>query len=110
MGNSEFTLRSQPAQKPLSLDEFWMPFTPNRDFKADPRIVVRAEGMYYFNDRGEKIIDASSGLFCVAADDGRKEIANAMHRQFVVLDSIAARLHALPKSFELSLLIDAATT
>ena len=80
MGHAEFTLRNQPAQKPLSLDEYWMPFTPNRDFKADPKIVVRAEGMYYWNDRGEKIIDASSGLFCVAAGHGRKEIADAVHR------------------------------
>ena len=45
MGHAEFTLRNQPAQAPLSLDELWMPFTPNRDFKSDPRIVVRAEGM-----------------------------------------------------------------
>jgi beta-alanine--pyruvate transaminase len=45
MGHSEFILRNQPAQKPLSLDELWMPFTPNRDFKSDPRIVVRAEGL-----------------------------------------------------------------
>ena len=45
MGHAEFTLRNQPTQKPLSLDELWMPFTPNRDFKADPRIVVKAEGM-----------------------------------------------------------------
>ena len=45
MGHAEFTLRTQPSQKPLSLDELWMPFTPNRDFKSDPRIIVRAEGM-----------------------------------------------------------------
>ena len=54
MGHAEFTLRNQPTQKPLSLDELWMPFTPNRDFKADPRIVVKAEGMYYWNDRGDE--------------------------------------------------------
>ena len=72
MGHAEFTLRNQPAQAPISLDELWMPFTPNRDFKSDPRIVVRAEGMYYWNDHGDRIIDASSGLFCVAAGHGRK--------------------------------------
>jgi len=54
MGHAEFTLRNQPTQKPLSLDELWMPFTPNRDFKHDPKMVVRAEGMYYWNDRGDK--------------------------------------------------------
>ena len=102
MGHAEFTLRNQPAKKPLSLDEFWMPFTPNRDFKADPKIVVRAEGMYYWNDRGEKIIDASSGLFCVAAGHGRREIAEAVHRQLSELDFVAPFLRAHPKSFELA--------
>ncbi|MDQ2916988.1 MAG: aspartate aminotransferase family protein [Pseudomonadota bacterium] len=102
MGHAEFTLRNQAVQNPLSLDEFWMPFTPNRDFKSDPRIVDRAEGMYYFNDRGEKIIDASSGLFCVAAGHCRKEIAEAVHRQLLELDFVAPFLRAHPKSFELA--------
>src|SRR4029078_2777173 len=102
MGHAEFTLRNQPAQKPLSLDEFWMPFTPNRDFKADPKIVVRAEGMYYWNDRGEKILDASSGLFCVAAGHGHRDIAEAVHRQLSELDFVAPFLRAHPKSFELA--------
>jgi beta-alanine--pyruvate transaminase len=102
MGHSEFTLRNQPAQKPISLDELWMPFTPNRDFKSDPRIVVRAEGMYYFNDRGEKIIDASSGLFCVAAGHCRKEITEAVHAQLAELDFVAPFMRAHPKSFELA--------
>ncbi|MDE2002654.1 MAG: aspartate aminotransferase family protein [Betaproteobacteria bacterium] len=79
-----------------------MPFTPNRDFKADPRIVVRAEGMYYWNDSGEKIIDASSGLFCVAAGHSRREIAEAVHRQLSELDFVAPFLRAHPKSFELA--------
>jgi beta-alanine--pyruvate transaminase len=102
MGHAEFTLRNQPSQPTISLDELWMPFTPNRDFKADPRIVVRAEGMYYWNDRGEKIIDASSGLFCVAAGHGRREIAEAVHRQLSELDFVAPFLRAHPKSFELA--------
>src|SRR5512146_3206333 len=102
MGHAEFTLRNQPSQKPLSLDELWMPFTPNRDFKSDPRIVVRAEGLYYYNDRGDKIIDASSGLFCVAAGHCRKEIAEAVHRQLQELDFVAPFLRAHPKSFELA--------
>lgn len=102
MGHAEFTLHNQAAQTPISLDEFWMPFTPNRDFKADPRIVVRAEGMYYFNDRGKKILDASSGLFCVAAGHGRKEIADAVHRQLTELDFVAPFLRAHPKSFQLA--------
>ena len=102
MGHAEFKLRDQPLATPLSLDEYWMPFTPNREFKADPRIVVRAEGMYCWNDRGDKIIDASSGLFCCAAGHGRREIAEAVHKQLLELDFVAPFLRAHPKAFELA--------
>ena len=100
MGHAEFKLRDHPKASPLSLDEYWMPFTPNRDFKSDPKIAVRAEGMFYWNDRGEKIIDASSGMFFVAAGHSRKEIAEAVHQQLLELDYVAPFLRAHPKSFE----------
>jgi beta-alanine--pyruvate transaminase len=109
MGHAEFKLRDQPQATPLSLDEYWMPFTPNREFKADPRIIVRAEGMYCWNDRGDKIIDASSGLFCCAAGHGRPEIAQAVHRQLLELDFVAPFLRAHPKAFELAARIAALT-
>jgi len=102
MDHAELTLRDQPQPRQISLDEYWMPFTPNRDFKADPKMVVRAEGMYYWNDRGEKLIDASSGMFCVNAGHGRKEIADAVHRQLSELDFIAPFLRGHPKQFELA--------
>src|SRR4029450_1422400 len=78
-----------------------MPFTPNRDFKADSKMVVRAEGMFYWNDRGEKLIDASSGLFCVNAGHGRKEIAEAVGRQLRELNFVPPFLRGHPKQFEL---------
>src|SRR5437016_3075356 len=102
MDHAEVTVRDQPQAGPISLDEYWMPFTPNRDFKADPKMVVRAEGMYYWNDRGGKLIDAASGMFCVNAGHCRKEIAEAVHRQLAELDFIAPFLRAHPKSFELA--------
>ncbi len=49
-----------------TLEHQWMPFTANRDFKAAPRLLVKAEGMYYWNHHGERMIDGSSGLFNVA--------------------------------------------
>jgi beta-alanine--pyruvate transaminase len=58
--------------------------------------------MYYYNDRGEKIIDASSGLFCVAAGHCRTEIAEAVHAQLGELDFVAPFLRGHPKSFELA--------
>ena len=102
MGHAEFTLRDQVEARRISLDEYWMPFTPNREFKADPRMIVRAEGMYYWNDRGEKLIDASSGLFCCAAGHGRREIAEAVGRQLAELDFSAPFLRGHPKQFELA--------
>ncbi|MEO7156325.1 MAG: aspartate aminotransferase family protein [Vicinamibacterales bacterium] len=102
MGHAELTIHDQAATKQLSLDEYWMPFTPNREFKADPQMVVRAEGMYLWNDRGDKIIDASSGLFCVSAGHGRKEIADAVGKQLRELDFCAPFLRAHPKQFELA--------
>src|SRR6476660_4616125 len=102
MGHAEINLRDKSPLTQVSLDEYWMPFTPNREFKSDPKIVVRAEGMYYWSDRGQKIIDASSGLFCCAAGHGRKEIADAVGNQLRELDFIAPFLRGHVKSFELA--------
>ncbi len=102
MGHAELTIQDQTTSRRLSLDEYWMPFTPNREFKADPQMVVRAEGMWLWNDHGDKIIDASSGLFCVSAGHGRKEIAEAVGKQLRELDFCAPFLRAHPKQFELA--------
>ena len=101
MDQAATALRDRPAAD-LSLDEYWMPFTPNRDFKSDPKMVVRAEGMYYWNERGERLIDASSGLFCVNAGHGRKEIADAVGAQLRELDFVAPFTRGHPKQFELA--------
>jgi len=49
---------------PNSLEEHWMPFTSNRDFKENPRLITEAKGVYLKNHQGKTMIDASSGLFC----------------------------------------------
>ena len=49
---------------PNSLNEHWMPFTSNKDFKENPRLIVEAKGVYLKNHQGQTQIDASSGLFC----------------------------------------------
>ena len=102
MTHAETTLREQAAPRQISMDEYWMPFTPNRDFKHDPKMVVRAEGMFLWNDRGNKILDGSSGLFCVNAGHGRKEIADAVGAQLRELDFIAPFTRGHPKQFELA--------
>ena len=102
MGHAELKLHDQATTKAVSLDEYWMPFTSNRDFKHDPKWIVRAEGMYLWNDRGERLIDASSGLFCVNAGHCRKEIADAVSAQLRELDFIAPFTRGHPKQFELA--------
>ncbi len=89
-------------QAAVSLQPFWMPFSPNKEFKAEPRMFVRAEGMYFYTPDNRAVIDASSGLFCVAAGHCRREIAEAVYRQLQTLDFTAPFLRAHPKAFELA--------
>ena len=81
-----------------SLENHWLPFTANRDFKADPRLMVKAEGVYYWNHKGGRLIDGSAGLFCSAAGHGRKEIAEAVYKSMLELDYTPA-LPARPSRF-----------
>ncbi|RJX64956.1 aspartate aminotransferase family protein [Vibrio sinensis] len=73
-------------EKKVSYDAFWMPFTANRDFKANPRIINRAEGMYCYSDKNAQLLDATAGLWCVNAGHGRAEIGEAMAKQVAELD------------------------
>ena len=54
--------RITPAPARSDLDAFWMPFTANRQFKANPRLLTRAEGMHYWTTDGRQVIDAVAGL------------------------------------------------
>ncbi|WP_241550276.1 aspartate aminotransferase family protein [Acidithiobacillus sulfuriphilus] len=69
-----------------ALAAFWMPFTANRQFQAAPRLLSRAEGMYYWGDDGREILDATAGLWCVNAGHGRTEITTAIAEQTRRLD------------------------
>ena len=66
-----------------SIEEQWMPFTSNRSFKQEPRIVVKGEGPYLTDHHGKKILDGSSGLFCCPAGNSRPEIAKAVYQQML---------------------------
>ena len=77
-----------------------MPFTANRQFKASPRILVSAEGMYYRSDDGRSVIDGTSGLWCVNAGHARREIAQAVERQLHTLDFAPTFQMGHPIAFE----------
>ena len=85
-----------------TLESHWMPFTANRDFKEDPRLLVRGEGVYYWDHKGGKILDGSSGLFCSAAGHCRPEIAEAVYRSLQENDFAPPFQLGHPGSFELA--------
>ena len=68
------------------LDAHWMPYTGNRQFKQNPRMIVEASGAYFTDSEGRKIFDGLSGLWCSGLGHGRREIAEAIGRQAMKLD------------------------
>ncbi len=82
------------------LESQWLPFTPNRDFKQDPRIVTRAEGANFFDPAGKAILDGSSSLFTTPAGHARVEIADAVRDQILELDYTSSFFRTHPRSFE----------
>jgi len=84
------------------LDAHWMPFTGNREFKANPRVLVAAEGAYYTDADGRKILDGLSGLWCTGLGHGRREIVEAISRQAATLDYAPAFQYGHPASFALA--------
>ncbi len=87
---------------PLS-DRFWMPFTPNRRFRQDPRLFfVAADGMYYRTADGREVLDSLAGLWCVNAGHGQREISSAIRRQAEQLDFVSSFQMGHPGAFELA--------
>jgi len=92
-----------------SLEEHWMPFTPNREFKEEPRLVEQSTGIHLIDHRGSKVLDGSSGLFCVPAGHGRREIADAVHEQLLKNDYTAPFNLGHSGSFQLAKMVSAIT-
>ena len=97
------SVETTPLSETLSdLEAFWMPFTANRQFKAQPRLLVAAEGMYYTSADGRQILDGTAGLWCVNAGHGRPEIAEAVKAQLLRLDFAPTFQMGHPDAFELA--------
>ncbi len=84
------------------LDAHWMPFTGNRQFKANPRMFVAAEGAYLIDSEGKRVFDGLSGLWCSGLGHGRREIVEAVSKQVAQLDYAPAFQFGHPTSFELA--------
>lgn len=84
------------------LENYWMPFTANRAFKKTPRLITSARGINLFDPSGRRILDGSSGLFCVPAGHCRPEIAEVVAKQLQKLDYTTPFQFSHPGGFELS--------
>ena len=76
----EFQDESALSGTPNDLDSFWVPFTPNRQFKKNPRIVVSANGMHYTSHDGRQILDSSSGLWCANLGHCHPKVVSAVQQ------------------------------
>ncbi len=95
-------LSDQLHLAPAELEAYWMPFTANRSFKAKPRMMVKAEGMYYTTDDNRRILDGFAGLWCCNAGHGRKPIVEAIQKQAATMDYAPAFQMGHPLAFELA--------
>ncbi|HEY6131685.1 MAG TPA: aminotransferase class III-fold pyridoxal phosphate-dependent enzyme, partial [Halioglobus sp.] len=84
------------------LEAYWMPFTGNRQFKRDPRMITAADGVYLIDDKGRKILDGLSGLWCCGAGHNRREITEAVYAQMQLLDYAPAFQFGHPGAFALA--------
>ncbi|MEG4166796.1 MULTISPECIES: aspartate aminotransferase family protein [unclassified Microcoleus] len=85
-----------------NMDAYWMPFTANRQFKANPRILVSAKDMHFTSDDNRSILDGTAGLWCVNAGHARETIAEAVKQQVLRLDYSPAFQMGHPGAFELA--------
>lgn len=85
-----------------SFDQYWMPFTANRQFKKAPRLLVGAKDMHYTSHDGRRILDSTAGLWCVNAGHCRPKITEAIQRQAAEMDYAPVFQMGHPKVFELA--------
>src|SRR5262245_30974810 len=96
----------------LEASAFWMPYTANRQFKKAPRLLARAEGMYYWTADGRQVLDGQAGLWCVnaghgpagrwggTAGHGRPKTVGAVQRQAAPMDFAPTSQMGHPIAFE----------
>ena len=91
-----------PRTDAAFLEAHWMPYSGNRNFKANPRMITSAKGCYYTDQHGKQIFDALSGLWCCGLGHGRSELTAAAAKQMATLDYSPAFQYGHPLSFELA--------
>jgi beta-alanine--pyruvate transaminase len=84
------------------LDAYWLPTSPNRQFKKNPRFLVSAKGMHYTAADGRQILDGTAGQCCVNAGHCRDSIVEAIRTQAARLDYSPAFRFGHDGAFELA--------
>ena len=92
--------RADFAATGLEASAFWMPYTANRQFKKSPRLLARAEGMYYWTADGRQVLDGQAGLWCVNAGHCRPKIVAAVQKQVAQMDFAPTFNMGHPIAFE----------
>ena len=87
---------------PNNLEAFWLPFTANRAFKKNPRMIARAKDMHYFTPEGAAVLDSAAGLWCCNAGHNRDPIVKAIQTQAADLDFSPTFQFGHPKAFQLA--------
>ncbi len=93
---------AKPPVAPNDLRAFWMPFTANRQFKQNPRMLVAAQDMHYTTADGRQVLDGTAGLWCCNAGHCRPKIVEAIQRSAAELDYAPAFQMGHPMAFELA--------
>ncbi len=93
---------SPSAQMNLNYQAHWMPFSANRNFHKDPRIIVGAKGAYLVDSTGREVYDSLSGLWTCGAGHTLPEIQQAVNQQLSKLDYSPGFQFGHPLSFQLA--------
>ncbi len=102
MSSPAFNKPASQAGSALNMDAFWMPFTANRAFKNNPRMVESADGFYYTSCDGRKILDTLSGLWTSGAGHCHPRVVEAVQKQVAKLDYAVSFQVGHPGAFELA--------
>lgn len=90
------------ALTPNQLDSLWMPFTANREFKSNPRLMTSASGCYFTDQNNRKIYDSLSGLWTCGLGHNNQYINEAITKQLATLDYAPSFQFGHPTAFELA--------
>jgi beta-alanine--pyruvate transaminase len=84
------------------MQAYWMPYTPNRYFRKNPKVMASAKGVYYTDDHGRKLFDGASGLWTSPLGHGDPRIIEAIQKQYQTMDYVPAFQMASKETFRLA--------